>query len=101
MWTERSGVHRSNKHKSGWIGEGCGSPGDGDFPVLSRVGALTARGQCTEYLGSLPADVLQTLPSLLQVGKLNFIVFGGYMLYRGTADISSVHFEREYDPEDW
>ncbi|NIS61089.1 MAG: hypothetical protein GTO13_10410 [Proteobacteria bacterium] len=65
------------------------------------VGALTARGQRTEYLGSLPTDVFQTLPSLLQAGKLNFIVFWGHTLYRGSADISSVHFQREHDPDDW
>ena len=65
------------------------------------VGALVARGQRTEYLGSLSTDVFQTLPSLLQAGKLNSIVFGGHTLYRGTAHISSVHFEREYDPDDW
>ena len=65
------------------------------------VGGLTARGQRTEYLGSLPADVFQTLPGLLQAGKLKFIMFEGHTLYRGTADISSVHFDREYDPDDW
>lgn len=65
------------------------------------VGEIIARGQRTEYLGSLPTDVFQTLPGLLQAGKLKFIMFGGHTLYRGTADISSVYFDREYDPDDW
>lgn len=65
------------------------------------VGTLTIRGAHSDYLGSLPFDVLPTLCFLLQAGKIKILALTGKVLYRGTADITSVHFEKEFISEDW
>ena len=65
------------------------------------LGGLTVRGQVNEYLGSLPADIIQTLPFLMQAKKILYIMLTGTVPYRGSADIKGIHFDHEYFPEDW
>lgn len=79
---------------------------DLDNPIESRsqplaVGTLTIRGGTTSFLGSLPQDVLWHLLALLSSGEIKMIVLHGEALYRGSAKILDVHFEREVDPEEW
>ena len=65
------------------------------------VGSLIVRGEHREFLGSLPFDVMQTICLLLQADKIKYLELNGYTLYRGSANIMSIRFERETDPEDW
>jgi hypothetical protein len=65
------------------------------------VGGLTIRGKQSEFLGWVPFDVLQSLILLLHAGKINFLILGGLPLYRGSADIKSIYFEKDYNAEDW
>ena len=63
------------------------------------IGGLTVRGKQTEYLGSVPQDMFQTLCFLISEGKIKVLEVTGKALYRGSADISSISFEKEYKPE--
>jgi hypothetical protein len=65
------------------------------------VGTLTARGKITEFLGSVPFNVLLTISLLLWAGKIKILVLSGQSLYRGSTDITSIHFQKDYNPEDW
>lgn len=79
---------------------------DLDKPIESRsqplaLGTLTIWGGTTSYLGSLPHDVLWHLLALLTRGEIQMLVLYGERLYRGSAKILNVHFEREIDPNEW
>ena len=79
---------------------------DLDNPIESRsqpiaVGTLTIWGGTTSYLGSLPHDALWHLLALLTHGEIQMLALHGETLYRGSAKILNVHFEREIDPKDW
>jgi hypothetical protein len=79
---------------------------DLDNPIESRsqpiaVGTLTIWGGTTSYLGSLPHDALWHLLGLLTRGEIQMLALHGETLYRGSAKILNVHFEREIDPKDW
>ena len=65
------------------------------------VGALVIRGKQRDFLGSVPFDILQSICFMLQHGKIKFLVLSGQSLYRGNADIKSIYFEKNYNPEDW
>lgn len=80
--------------------------GDLDNPIESRsqltgVGKLTIWGRTTSYLGALPHDALWPIHPLLTRGEVRMIVLHGETLYRGSAQILNVHFERKIDPNDW
>ena len=80
--------------------------GDLDNPIESRsqptgVGKLTIWGGTTSYLGALPHDALWHIHALLTRGEVRMIVLHGETLYRGSAQILNVHFERKIDPNDW
>ncbi len=64
------------------------------------IGGLTVRGKQSEFIGSVPHDALQTLVLLLNAGKIKVIEIAGKALYRGSADIHSIRFEKEYSPEE-
>lgn len=79
---------------------------DLDHPIESRsqpiaVGTLTVWGGTTSYLGSLPNDALWHLLAALTRGEIQMLALHGEALYRGSAKILNVHFEREIDPKDW
>ncbi len=65
------------------------------------LGTLNLRGKESNYLGTLPFDALQLLYILMKDGKIKFLILCGPLLSHGTSDIRSVHFEKEYIPEDW
>jgi hypothetical protein len=64
------------------------------------VGGLTVRGKESEFLGSVPFDAIQTLCQILQVRKLKYLVLSGQVLYRGSTDIFSMHFQEHFSSED-
>ncbi len=64
------------------------------------IGGLTVRGKQSEFIGSLPQDAFQMLCFLLSDGKIKVLELTGKALYRGSADIRSIVFEKEYKPED-
>jgi hypothetical protein len=79
---------------------------DLDNPIESRsqplaLGTLTIWSGTTSYLGSLPHDVLWHLLALLTRSEIQMLVLHGERLYRGSAKILNVHFEREIDPNEW
>ncbi len=63
------------------------------------IGGLTVRGKQSEIIGSVPHDSFQTLCLLLSLQKMKVIEITGEALYRGSADIHSIGFEKEYRPE--
>lgn len=63
------------------------------------VGGLTINKSYSEYLGSIPFHAIQLLVTLLQAEKTKYIELTGDALYRGSASIRSMHFEKEYEPE--
>ncbi len=79
---------------------------DLDNPIESRsqpvaMGTLTVWGGTTSYLGSIPHDALWHLLELLTRGEVQMLALHGGTLYRGSAKILNVHFEKEIDPKDW
>ena len=65
------------------------------------VGTLTIRGDRTDYLGSLPYDAMWGLIGLLSQGAIRMLDLHGRALYRGKAEIETMHFAHDIDPEDW
>ena len=65
------------------------------------VGTLTIRGARTDYLGSLPYDAMWGLIDLLSQGTIRMLDLHGRALYRGKAEIETMHFAHDIDPEDW
>jgi hypothetical protein len=65
------------------------------------VGSLTIRGKRSEALCFVPFYALHTLCLLLHAEKFKFLVLTGQPLYRGSADVTAVHFEKEYKHQDW
>ncbi len=64
------------------------------------IGGLTLRGKQSEFLGSVPYDALLLLSVLLHSGKIKVIEITGDALYRGSADIRRISFEKEYRPNE-
>jgi hypothetical protein len=64
------------------------------------VGGLTIRGKESEFLGSVPFDAIQVLCLLLQTMKLKYLILSGQVLYRGSADIFSMHFQELFSSKD-
>jgi len=65
------------------------------------IGGLTIREKQREYIGSLPFDVLPLVGSMLSADKYKYLIFHGHALFRGSADIHSLYFKREFDEEEW
>jgi hypothetical protein len=62
----------------------------------SVVATLKVRGKQREFFGSIPFDVLNNISFLLQAGKNKFLVLNGQPLYRGSADIRSINFSKDF-----
>lgn len=65
------------------------------------VGGLTVRGKQREFIGSIPFDVLNNMSSQFQAGGIKFFVLDGQPLYRGSADIKSIHFSKDFIVDEW
>ena len=65
------------------------------------IGMLTIRGKQSECSVWVPFDMLHLVASLLLHDKTKFLILSGKPLYRGGADITSIHFEKDFDPSDW
>jgi len=70
-------------------------------PKPVSVGHLTIRGQQRDYIGSIPFDTVPLVSSLLQAKQVRFLSMSGKALFRGGASINSLHFIRDFDPEEW
>lgn len=64
------------------------------------IGKLTVRGEQRESFGSIPFDVLNNINFQLQTGGIRFLVLGGQPLYRGSTDIRSIRFQKDFTEED-
>lgn len=69
-----------------------------DYEPLG-IGSLTVWGENREYLGSLPLDVFSQIATLLDVGGYRYLDLHGHVLYRGKAKITSLRFEKTFDPD--
>lgn len=67
--------------------------------TVKGVGAFTVNKRTSEYIGSVPFDVVGPIVSLLGQGKLGFVSLSGEDLYRGSARMRSISFEKEYYEE--
>lgn len=65
------------------------------------VGKLTIRGERRAYLGSLPFTSLNTLIQLLGLNQVKYISLHGEKLRHGSTLISSIHFDKTYEPDDY
>lgn len=65
------------------------------------VGFLTIRGKERELICSIPFDVLSNIGILLHAGQIKYLVIDGHPLYRGTTDIRSINFSKDFVLEDW
>jgi hypothetical protein len=65
------------------------------------VGILTAKKGHTEFSGFIPPDILPLIYFMLESGKTKILVLTGQSLYYGSADITSIYFEKDYNPRDW
>jgi hypothetical protein len=73
-------------------------PTDSDWEPRN-VGVLDIRGTRREFLGSLPYDALWGLVHALSSGVFRIVNLYG-IVERGRAEIQSVNFARDVDPED-
>lgn len=73
-------------------------PAESDWKPRN-VGVLDIRGARREFLGSLPYDALWGLLHALSSGVFRIVHLYG-ILGRGRAEIRSVNFARDVDPED-
>lgn len=67
----------------------------------TRVGTITMRGENRGFIGSLPFDSLQVIAPMLESKRLRFIQLHGLSPYRCNAAIKSIHFLKNYCPEEW
>lgn len=75
-------------------------PEDYDSVEPKAVGTMTIRGKQSELLCWLPFDSFQMLCSMLNAGKIKYLMLHGQALYRGDADIRSVSFQEHFSSED-
>jgi len=66
----------------------------------TAVGDLKIRGKERELYCFVPIDALNTIMLALQAGKIKYLELSGHALRYGSADIRSVHYSKEYTPED-
>lgn len=67
----------------------------------NRVGTIIMRGDNRHFIGSLPFDSLQVIAPMLESKRLRFIQLHGLSPYRSHAATRSIHFFKDYDPEEW
>jgi hypothetical protein len=75
-------------------------PEDYDQCEPKAVGTLTIRGKYSELLCWVPFDAFQMLCSMLNAGKIKYLILYGAALYRGDAAIRSMTFQEHYDTEE-
>jgi hypothetical protein len=64
------------------------------------VGGLTARGKEAAYIGSLPHQSFGLVLTMLQAGKIKYVIFNGNALRYGNASIKGITLTGEFDPDD-
>jgi hypothetical protein len=64
------------------------------------VGTITIRGKQSELLCWVPFDAFHMLCSMINAGKIKYLVLSGQALYHGAADIRSLRFQSHYGSED-
>jgi len=62
--------------------------------------ASLVRKDVRSYFGSLPMDVFPLVAKALSLKKFKYLFMNGYTPRYGSAEISSIHFEEEYNRED-
>ncbi len=62
---------------------------------INEQTTLIIKGQQAELLGCIPIDILPTLYSMLESGKIRTLELSGKPLYYGQADITSIGFGRD------
>ncbi len=65
------------------------------------IGALTLRGERREFLGVLPFDSLPVINSLMETKQVRFLDLNGFNPKHGHADITWIHFFKNYDPNEY
>jgi hypothetical protein len=65
------------------------------------LGGLSSRGENSDYLGSLPYSAFGHTLNMLQAGKYKYVAFHGKVLRYGKADIKSIYFMFDYEPDNY
>jgi len=65
------------------------------------LGSVKIRGEHRQFIGSLPHDSLPLIAPMLESKRIRFFHLHGSSLHRCTASINSIHFFKDFDPEDW
>lgn len=65
------------------------------------LGSVKIRGEHRRFIGSLPHDTLQLISPMLESKRIKFFHLHGSSLHRCTASIKSIHFFKNFDPEEW
>jgi hypothetical protein len=65
------------------------------------VGGLTVRGKDATYIGSLPHKSFAIVLTMLQAGKIKYVIFNGTTLRYGSASIKGLTLTGEFDPDDY
>ena len=68
---------------------------------LRGVAFVTMRGDHTEVYASAPQDSLRCIAAMLASARFRFLIFHGEALYRSKATITSVHFQRSVNLDDY
>lgn len=73
---------------------------DADIKPRS-LGSVKIRGEHRQFIGSLPHDSLPLIAPMLESKRIRFFHLHGSSLHRCTASINSIHFFKDFDPEEW
>jgi|WetSurMetagenome_2_1015567.scaffolds.fasta_scaffold41366_5 hypothetical protein len=65
------------------------------------VGSLAARGKEAAYIGSLPHQSFGPVLTMLQAGKIKYVIFNGDALRYGHASIKGLTLAGDFDPDDY
>lgn len=65
------------------------------------VAFVTMRGDHTEVYASAPQDSLRCIAAMLASGRIRFLILHGEALYRSKATITSMHFQRSVNLDDY
>lgn len=71
-----------------------------DYEPLG-VGGLTARGKEATYIGPLPHQSFALVLTMLQVGKIKYVIFDGNALHYGHASIRGITLTGDFNPNDY
>ncbi len=65
------------------------------------LGFLKIRGDHRQFIGSIPQDSLPLIAPMLESKRIRFFHLHGSSLHHCTASIKSIHFFKDFDPEEW